>query len=65
MDKLQHNQDRLFCAIEEDETKEVKKILSKHPTLSNFKRITGFDFEQEVSTPLIRACKEGRSIYIK
>ena len=47
----------LFDALRERDGDEAKRILINHPELTNVKRID--DFEQEVTTPLLEACRYG------
>ena len=51
-------QELLFSALKKRKIEEAKQILTDHPELMNMRRTD--DFEQEVTTPLIEACKYGR-----
>ena len=50
-------QELLFSAMKKREIEEAKQILTDHPELINVGRTD--DFKQEVTTPLIEACKYG------
>ena len=55
-------QESLFAALEKMDSVEAIRILRRHPKLTNMRRTD--DFEQEVTTPLIEACKSGRWLNI-
>ena len=50
-------QELLFAALKGMKSEEAKRILIDHPELTNIKRID--NIEQEVTTPLIEACRYG------
>ena len=50
-------QDKLFDAIKNCQTQEVKHILTEYPELTNLKGT--IECKGEVSTPLIEACRYG------
>ena len=51
-------QELLFAALKQMKSEEAKQILFDHPELTNVKRID--NIEQEVTTPLIEACRFGK-----
>ena len=51
-------QELLFAALKKMDSDEAIRILRDHPELINMKRKD--DLEEEVTTPLIEACKYGR-----
>ena len=55
--QMEDIQGLLFDALRERDGNEAKRILINHPELTNVKRID--DFEQEVTTPLLEACRYG------
>ena len=57
MEDIKKIQDELFLLLKQRESDKAKKILMKHPELTNMRRTD--DYEHEVSTPLIEACRYG------
>ena len=51
-------EEQLFAALKRMKRDEAKEILINHPELTNVKRID--NIEQEVTTPLIEACRFGK-----
>ena len=62
-DLLEDMQDLLFAALKKRNREEAKRILIEHPELTNMKRTD--EFEQEVTTPLIDACRYGKCTWRK
>ena len=58
---MDDHQNLLFSALKQGNSDEANHILLEHPELTNVKWTD--DFEQEVTTPLIEACKSGNRLY--
>ena len=57
MESMENLQDQLFLLLNERKSDEANQILLKHPELTNKRRTD--NYEHEVSTPLIEACRYG------
>ena len=57
MEGIKDIQDQLFLLLKQRESEEANQILLKHPELTNMRRTD--NYEHEVSTPLIEACRYG------